>query len=76
MMNTVEKINQQTRKLSEVYQTEVLDFVEFLVDKTKTQSNSRHEEKEEQKWRDFSLSEAMRGMEDEDIPEYTEADLI
>jgi hypothetical protein len=74
-MSTVERINEQTRMLPEVYQLEVLDFVEFLINKTmpKKESDVRREERE---WQNFSLSQAMRGIEDDDIPEYTESDLI
>ena len=32
-------------------------------------------ETEEKVWSDFSLTQAMRGLEDDDTPEYTEADL-
>ena len=34
-MTKVEKICQQTRNLPEIYQTEVLDFVEYLENKTR-----------------------------------------
>ncbi len=47
-------------------QKEVLDFVEFLLHKNSD---------EESNWSDFSLSQAMSGLEDDDLPEYTDADL-
>jgi hypothetical protein len=74
-MNNVEKISQQTQRLPDEYQTEVLDFVEFLLSKsiTKIEKSSRQEEQE---WMNFSLSQAMQGIDDEDIPGYTESDLI
>lgn len=73
-MTTIEKISQQTRNLPEVYQTEVLDFVEYLAGKAKTRTMSEPQ-LEEQQWFNFSLSQAMDGLEDEDMPVYTESDL-
>jgi hypothetical protein len=73
-MTTIEKISQQTRNLPDVYQTEVLDFVEYLAGKAKIKARSEVQ-LEEQEWSNFSLSQAMDGLEDEDIPLYTESDL-
>lgn len=73
-MTTIEKISQQTRNLPEIYQTEVLDFVEYLIGKAKIRAKSEPL-LEEQQWFNFSLSQAMDGLEDEDIPMYTESDL-
>jgi hypothetical protein len=53
-MGLEEKIIQQIHKLPESKKAEVLDFVEYL--KTKI---------DERDWSTFSLSSAMRGMEDE-----------
>ncbi len=66
-----EKINKYIQQLPENRQEEVLDFVEFLFQKSE-QGSARQEER---KWSKLSLSYAMRGMETEDMPEYTSADL-
>ncbi len=60
-MTTAEKIIQHISILPEYLQVEVLDFVEFIEEKNKTlnQTDERSE------WSRFSLSHAMRGMEDE-----------
>jgi len=59
------------KKLPESSQAEVLDFVEFLFSKTETKSPVR----ENREWTNLSLSSAMRGMEEEDEPQYTSDDL-
>jgi len=65
-MSTAEKITQELRRLPPEEQSEVLDFVEFL--------KHRIARKEDQQFKDFSLSTAMRGMEEE--PEiYSESDI-
>ena len=70
-MIVTEQINSKLQKLPTLYQQEVLHFVEFL-----SQKAMRGEtETEEKVWSDFSLTQAMRGSEDDDTPEYTEADL-
>ena len=66
-MALVEKIQQYVQRLPTPFQAEVLDFVEFLMRKS--------ERREEGDWSDVSLTLAMRGMEDEDTPLYTPADL-
>jgi anaerobic ribonucleoside-triphosphate reductase len=70
-MNVAEKINKQVRRLPEQTQSEVLDFVEYLLAKAERQQVRR----EEQEWSRTSVSLAMRGMEDENGPEYTAEDL-
>ena len=70
-MTITDKIQASVQKLPRVYQAEVLDFVEYLLAKT-TRST---QEQEESRWSDLSLTFAMRGMEDEDAPQYTKADL-
>ena len=57
-----ERIKQLPPSLKE----EALDFVEYLLAKT---------EREREEWMSFSLQSAMRGMEDEEIPEYSLEDL-
>jgi hypothetical protein len=66
-MMIAEKIQQHVQQLPAAFQAEVLDFIEYLLAK----SNKRAEDD----WSDLSLTLAMRGMEDEDTPRYTIADL-
>lgn len=66
-----EKISQKVEKLPMAIQLEILDFVEFVAQKAE-KTNSDDEKKQ---WTEFSLNQAMKGLEDEEIPEYTEADL-
>lgn len=56
-MSTVEKIASEVSNLAPKDQAEVLDFVEFL--------KRKHCRMENADWDGFSLSQAMRGMEDE-----------
>jgi hypothetical protein len=56
-MTLDEKIYEYIQKLPRSFQEELLDFVEYLVMKA--------EQQEKQDWTSFSLSSAMRGMEDE-----------
>ena len=70
-MTITDKIQASVQKLPRAYQAEVLDFVEYLLAKT----TRRTPEQEESLWSDLSLTSAMRGMEDEDTPQYTKADL-
>jgi hypothetical protein len=56
-MSTAEKIALEVKKLASDSQAEVLDFVQFL--------KSREKLKDERKFKDFSLDQAMRGMEEE-----------
>jgi hypothetical protein len=62
-MSLEDKIIKEIQDLPESKKAEVLDFVEYL--KTKA---------EDKDWSIFSLSSAMRGMEDEDSP-YSLGDL-
>jgi len=66
-MPIVEKIHQGVQRLPTNVQAEVLDFIEYLLAKTERQ--------EERDWSDLSLASAMRGMEEEETPLYTPADL-
>lgn len=70
-MNVVKRINEQVQRLPEQTQAEVLNFVEYLLAKT-DHEDARQEDHD---WSQLSLDSAMRGMEDNDLPEYTEADL-
>lgn len=70
-MSVAEKIDERVRRLPERTQAEVPDFVEYLLIK----EERRQARREEQEWSRLSLSLAMRGMGDEDSPEYTSEDL-
>ena len=70
-MSSIERIAQHVRELPEQLQNEVLDFVEFL----KTRSEAVDDRQEDLEWSRFSMMQAIRGMEDDDFPEYTDADL-
>ena len=70
-MIVMEKIHQSMQKLPEPLQAEVLDFVEYLLSKAQREATPE----DENAWAGMSLDLAMRGMEDEDTPEYTAADL-
>lgn len=71
-MIVADKIQQRVRKLPAPLQAQVLDFVDFLLSRTKTETQ---DEESDIAWRDLSLSMALQGMEDEPMPEYTIADL-
>ena len=66
-----ERIQQGVARLPARLQTEVLDFVEYLLTKTEREA-ARHERKN---WSSFSLSSAMRDVVQEDVPTYTLDDL-
>lgn len=66
-MNISEEISEHVEKLPEAFQSEVLDFVEYLESKI-SRDNRRGVEDED--WSQLSLSFAMRGMEDE-FPTYS-----
>jgi len=70
-MAITEKIQQYVQRLPASFQTEVLDFAEYLLAKAERETARR----EERAWSGLSLSLAMRGMEDEDMPTYTTSDL-
>lgn len=65
-MIVTEQINGKLKTLPAPLQKEVLDFVEFLIHKNKDGDDE---------WNRFSLNQAMRGLEHDDMPEYTDADL-
>lgn len=66
-MISTEIINSKIRMLPISAQTEVLHFVEFLSRKYEAQEN------EDNQWSEFSLNQAMKGLEDETL--YSEEDL-
>lgn len=70
-MSTVEKINVHVQQLPQLFQIQVLNFVEFLASKL-TDNDSRQSDV---LWSQFSIAQAMRSIEDEDVPIYTRSDL-
>jgi hypothetical protein len=70
-MAVAEKICEQLQNLSEPLQAEVLDFVGYLEAKAKRQDVAQ----EHFTSSEISLALAMRGMEDEEQPEYSRDDL-
>jgi hypothetical protein len=66
-----EEINRRVHRLPEPMQAEVLHFVDFLL----TRAERDDARREDRAWSDLSFQSAMHGMEDEDGPEYSEADL-
>lgn len=70
-MSTVERIVQHVQKLPEPFLNEVLHFVEFLMTKPVPENSHR----EDGEWSRFSLSAAMRDLENEDEPKYDKSDL-
>jgi hypothetical protein len=57
--------------LSEEKQTEVLTFLNSLIES----QNEYDLQQDNNEWSHFSLEQAMRGLEDDNLPEYTEEDL-
>lgn len=70
-MIVAEKIQQSVQKLPLPLQHEVYDYVEYLLSKRERAVVAQSE----LDWSEASLSLAMRGMENEDGPVYTSADL-
>ncbi|MEX2168501.1 MAG: hypothetical protein WD851_04275 [Pirellulales bacterium] len=66
-----ERIQQCIKDLSEPMQAEVLRFAETLKAKLEQEQIAQ----EDRQWSELSLQLAMRGMEDEDSPEYSVSDL-
>ncbi len=73
-MTVIEKIQQRVLILPESMQTQVLDFVEFLLSKSASIPQEALEDVDNLSWSNLSLAMAMRGMEDEEEP-YTLGDL-
>jgi hypothetical protein len=70
-MVVAEKIQQYVQKLPAPFQSEVLDFVQYLLAKVEQETGNR----EEKAWSALSLAYAMRNMEEENHPIYTLSDL-
>nr|VFK63725.1 MAG: Protein of unknown function (DUF2281) [Candidatus Kentron sp. TC] len=69
-MTTAQVIARHLDAMPEAVQREVLDFVEFL----ETRTRPRMVRESDASWSGFSITAAMRGMEDEPSP-YTVDDL-
>jgi hypothetical protein len=64
-MTVVDLIQDRVKLLPEPIQKEVLDFVDYLL----------HKSKEDREWVELSVRAAVRGLEDEQWPEYGDEDL-
>ena len=65
-MKTAEVIYQKVKALPEASQGEVLDFVDYLTQKLR---------REDATWSEMSLSNTLRGMENDVWPDYDEKEL-
>ena len=75
-MAMIDKIHRRVRILPEPLQAEVLDFVEFLLSRVSPDKvQDEIQDLDDTEWANFSLTTAMRGIEDEEGPEYTLSDL-
>jgi len=70
-MDVTEQINARLQTLPPSLQQAALEFIEFLA----ARSAQREALNEDAEWSNFSLAQAMAGLEDEDSYAYTEADL-
>lgn len=70
-MNVTEQIANEVKTLPPDVQQEILDFVGFL----RTRLETRQSRKDDIQWSEFSIGTALRSMEHEAGPEYSEADL-
>ena len=68
---SIEHIANRLERLPPSLQREVLDFIEFLSQKV----TNGEAASEDAAWQRFSLAQAMKGLDDEESPEYSEADL-
>jgi len=67
-MIVTKEISEKVQKLPRPSQEKVLRFVDLLLERN-------GDGDEEQEWSDFSFAQAMRGLEDDGMYEYTDADL-
>ena len=67
LVSTAESIFEKTKTLPGPLQNEVLNFVEFL---------QKKQAPPEDDWPALSLTTALRGIEDEEWPAYSESDLV
>jgi hypothetical protein len=64
-MTVVDEIRDRMTFLPEPRQREVLDFVDYLLHRSREEDVS---------WSELSVASALRGLEDEEWPDYDEAD--
>jgi len=69
-MSVTDQIIYRLNQLSEIEQSEVLDFVDYL----QTRGRRRKEKQDITQWTEFSLDSAMQGLEDDPV-EYSIEDL-
>jgi hypothetical protein len=70
-MHVIEKIKKDVKKLPKKLQLEVLDYIQYLINKT----DMSEQQSEKNEWTRFSLENAMRGMEDENSSLYSMDDV-
>lgn len=70
-MPTTEKISEYLSQMPELYQAEVLHYVEFLWQKLQHQDR----DKDDLLWQELSLASALRDMDEADEVTYTVDDL-
>ncbi|MEM1094589.1 MAG: hypothetical protein AAGJ10_08300 [Bacteroidota bacterium] len=70
-MVVIEEIARRVQKLPGPMRSEVLHYVDYLLARAEREENRE----QDQSWSDLSLQSAMRGLEDEGGPDYSETDL-
>jgi hypothetical protein len=70
-MTAMEQITDRLKLLPQPLQRVVLDFIDFLAQRVAQREGAS----DDVEWPKFSLAQAMNGLENEDLPEYSEADL-
>ena len=70
-MAVADKIQRYVQRLPDLLQAQVLDFVAALL----AQAEEDDAQKNDTAWKTQSLAQALRGMEDEEGPEYDLSDL-
>jgi len=61
-MQVIDRIQREVKKLPVEFQIEVLSYIQYLLDI----ANQKEQTHEISEWANFSLDQAMRGMEDEE----------
>lgn len=75
-MSIKQLINQKIDNLSENEQKKVLDFINIIKQENFEIIKQENFENEINMWNQFSLKQAMRDLENDNLPEYTDDDLI
>ncbi len=70
-MAVADKLRRSIDRMPVRMQEELLDYAEYLLSKVQREAETQ----DNQEWSRFSLANAVRGMEDEDEPAYSESDL-